>query len=187
MEISNSLWSGSAFSGRIELYSITCNFISHQAMLHCIELCIVENSLNNHIFASSLKQPKSLQLKWKDYKTYVNMESTSPFFPLYFQVAPQSQFSWEKDFLFEKFCQSGGGLLASGSYSPAYWPHRSQIWKALYMEPSHIHWLTSHSSLDFSKGVTVGNLGWLVHLIASQFWFLTFQNIKSGNWVQKVS
>jgi hypothetical protein len=27
------------------------------------------------------------------------------------------------------------------------------------MEPSHIHWLTSHSSLDFSKGVTVGNLG----------------------------
>ncbi len=30
MEISNSLWSGSAFSGRIELYSITCNFISHR-------------------------------------------------------------------------------------------------------------------------------------------------------------
>jgi hypothetical protein len=55
------------------------------------------------------------------------------------------------------------------------------------MEPSHIHWLTGHSSLDFSKGVTVGNLGWSVHLIASQFWFLTFQNIKSGNWVQKVS
>ncbi len=109
MEISNLSWSGSAFSGRIELYSITCNFISHQAMLHCIELCIVENSLNNHIFGSGLKQPKSLQLKWKDYKTYVNTESTSPFFPLYFQVAPQSQFSWEKDFLFEKFCQSGGG------------------------------------------------------------------------------
>jgi hypothetical protein len=55
------------------------------------------------------------------------------------------------------------------------------------MEPSHVHWLTSHSSLDFSEGVRVGNLGWLVHLIASQFWFLTFQSIKSGNWVQKMS
>jgi hypothetical protein len=31
--------------------------------------------------------------------------------------------------------------------------------KPSHMEPSHIHWLTSHSSLDFSKGVTVGNLG----------------------------